>query len=199
MTMHTALPVPVGPPTTLDKTKYVRITLEKRVDTYIHDHARMHTCTHTYMHTHIHAHTHTCTHTYRFVPLTLEKRVDISHDTRYFRFALPSKAHVLGLPVGQHMFLKLKSSAGERVMRAYTPLDSGVGYVDFVIKVYFANVHPRFPDGGKMTQLMEAMKIGVHAHAWHLLTHLIDTVEVIHSPTHLLTYRPPHLLTSSLT
>jgi len=119
--LPTALPVPVGPPTTLDKTK--------------------------------------------FVPLTLEKRVDISHDTRYFRFALPSKAHVLGLPVGQHMFLKLKSSAGERVMRAYTPLDSGVGYVDFVIKVYFANVHPRFPDGGKMTQLMEAMKIG-------------DTVEV---------------------
>eukprot|EP00325_Prymnesiales_sp_UTEX-LB-985_P002555 CAMPEP_0174696862 /NCGR_PEP_ID=MMETSP1094-20130205/2894_1 /TAXON_ID=156173 /ORGANISM="Chrysochromulina brevifilum, Strain UTEX LB 985" /LENGTH=836 /DNA_ID=CAMNT_0015893729 /DNA_START=39 /DNA_END=2549 /DNA_ORIENTATION=- len=101
----------------------------------------------------------------KFVPLALEKRVELTHDTRLFRFALPSKEHILGLPVGQHMFIKLKNAAGERVMRAYTPLESGTGYVDFVIKVYFANVHPRFPEGGKLTQLLDAMKPG-------------DTVEV---------------------
>jgi cytochrome-b5 reductase len=27
-------------------------------------------------------------------------------------------------------------------------------------KVYFKNVHPRFPDGGKMTQYVESLKIG---------------------------------------
>ena len=45
-------------------------------------------------------------------------------------------------------------------MRAYTPYEAGVGFLDFVIKVYFAKTHPRFPEGGKMTQHMEAMKIG---------------------------------------
>jgi cytochrome-b5 reductase len=29
-----------------------------------------------------------------------------------------------------------------------------------VVQVYFAKVHPKFPDGGKMSQHMEAMKIG---------------------------------------
>jgi nitrate reductase (NAD(P)H) len=36
----------------------------------------------------------------------------------------------------------------------------GAGYVDFVIKVYFANVHPRFPEGGKLTQILEGLKEG---------------------------------------
>jgi cytochrome-b5 reductase len=49
---------------------------------------------------------------------------------------------------------------GKKVLRAYTPLEAGVGYVDFVIKVYFANVHPRFPEGGKLTQFLDKMQIG---------------------------------------
>ena len=32
--------------------------------------------------------------------------------------------------------------------------------MDLVIKVYFKNVHPKFPDGGKMTQYLENMAIG---------------------------------------
>ena len=28
------------------------------------------------------------------------------------------------------------------------------------LQVYFKDVHPKFPDGGKMTQYMENMKIG---------------------------------------
>ena len=45
-------------------------------------------------------------------------------------------------------------------MRAYTPMGCGLGYVDFVIKVYFANVHPKFPDGGKLTQILDSLKLG---------------------------------------
>ena len=51
---------------------------------------------------------------------------------------------------------------GELVIRPYTPTssDDDLGYVDLVIKVYFAGVHPRFPDGGKMSQYLERMQIG---------------------------------------
>ena len=49
---------------------------------------------------------------------------------------------------------------GESVMRAYTPMGCGLGYVDFVIKVYFANVHPKFPDGGKLTQILDRLNVG---------------------------------------
>jgi len=94
-----------------------------------------------------------------YTSITLEKRIEVSHDTRLFRFALPSKDHVLGLPVGQHLFIRADID-GKKVLRAYTPLDSGVGYVDFVIKVYFAGAHPRFPEGGKLTQHLDKMQLG---------------------------------------
>jgi hypothetical protein len=35
----------------------------------------------------------------------LPSQIILSHDTRLFRFALPSKDHVLGLPVGGHFFV----------------------------------------------------------------------------------------------
>ena len=38
--------------------------------------------------------------------------------------------------------------------------DKDVGFVDFVVKVYFKGVHPRFPDGGVFSQYMETLKPG---------------------------------------
>ena len=45
---------------------------------------------------------------------------------------------------------------------SYTPVssDDDLGFVDFCIKVYFANTHPNFPDGGKMSQHLESLKLG---------------------------------------
>ncbi|KAF2901028.1 hypothetical protein ILUMI_05168 [Ignelater luminosus] len=93
------------------------------------------------------------------IPL-IDKDV-VSHDTRRFRFGLPSKEHVLGLPVGQHIHLSAKIG-DELIIRSYTPVssDDDHGYVDLVIKVYFKNVHPKFPDGGKMSQHLESLKLG---------------------------------------
>ncbi|XP_046834407.1 NADH-cytochrome b5 reductase 3 isoform X2 [Vespa crabro] len=93
------------------------------------------------------------------VPLI--KKDVISHDTRKFRFGLPTKNHVLGLPTGQHIHLTTKIG-DEVVIRSYTPVssDDDHGYVDLVIKVYFKNVHPKFLEGGKMSQYLENMKIG---------------------------------------
>lgn len=93
--------------------------------------------------------------------LPLIEKEEISHDTRRFRFGLPSSEHVLGLPVGQHIHL-IVTINDELIIRAYTPVssDDNKGYVDLVIKVYKRNVHPKFPDGGKMSQYVDAMKIG---------------------------------------
>lgn len=93
--------------------------------------------------------------------LPLIQKDIISHDTRRFRFGLPSPNHVLGLPIGQHIHLTAKIGE-EVVIRSYTPVssDDDRGYVDLVIKVYFKNVHPKFPEGGKMSQHLENMKIG---------------------------------------
>jgi len=93
--------------------------------------------------------------------LKLTEKVVLSHDTRLFRFELPSPEHCLGLPIGQHIYLSAKIN-GSLVVRPYTPTssDEDLGHMDLVIKVYHANVHPKFPDGGKMTQHLESMAVG---------------------------------------
>ena len=92
----------------------------------------------------------------KWVAFPLESRIDINHNTRRLRFKLPVED--LGLPVGMHIFLKGKID-GAPVMRAYTPVGCGPFYVEFIIKVYFP-LPPKFPDGGKLTQHMETLKVG---------------------------------------
>lgn len=95
------------------------------------------------------------------IPFKLIEKEEVSHDTRRFRFALQTPEHVLGLPVGQHMYLSAKIN-DKLVIRPYTPVtsDDEIGYFDLVIKVYFKNVHPKFPEGGKMSQHLNDMDIG---------------------------------------
>jgi len=94
------------------------------------------------------------------VALPLIAREELSHDTRRLSFALPSQDHVLGLPVGQHVYLSARIN-GQLIVRPYTPVSSDHtrGVVDLVVKVYFKNTHPKFPEGGKMSQHLEAMKL----------------------------------------
>ncbi|XP_069479702.1 NADH-cytochrome b5 reductase 2 [Ambystoma mexicanum] len=94
-------------------------------------------------------------------PLPLIDKEEISHDTKRFRFGLPSPEHILGLPIGQHVYLTAKVN-GSLVIRAYTPVSSDEvkGYVDLIVKVYYKNVHPNFPEGGKMSQHLDSLKIG---------------------------------------
>jgi len=99
-------------------------------------------------------------------PFELVLKEELTHDTRRFRFALPSPQHSLGLPIGQHIYLTARIN-GEPVVRPYTPTssDDEKGYFDLVLKVYKAGVHPKFPNGGKMSQYLDSLNIG-------------DTVEV---------------------
>jgi cytochrome-b5 reductase len=82
----------------------------------------------------------------------LSYKETISHDTRRFRFELPSSKHVLGLPIGQHIYLTARIN-GELVKRPYTPTtsDDNQGYFDLVIKVY---------PNGKMTQYLDKLPVG---------------------------------------
>jgi nitrate reductase (NAD(P)H) len=95
------------------------------------------------------------------IKVALVKKEILSHDTRRFRFALETDKHTLGLPVGNHMFV-IANVDGQPCMRAYTPSssDDDIGYFELVVKIYFRNVHPRFPDGGKMSQQLESLQIG---------------------------------------
>lgn len=84
----------------------------------------------------------------------------ISHDVRLFRFALPSPDQILGLPIGKHIFLYANIN-GKLCIRAYTPIssDDDVGFLDLLIKIYFKNVHPKFPAGGLMSQYLEGLSL----------------------------------------
>jgi cytochrome-b5 reductase len=96
-----------------------------------------------------------------YLSLPLVQKIEVSHDTRIFRLGLPTPQHTLGLPIGQHISLKATIKDKE-VMRSYTPIssDDDKGYVDLLVKVYFANVHPKFPEGGAMSQHLESLKVG---------------------------------------
>jgi len=89
----------------------------------------------------------------------LQNKIVLSRDSFMLDFALPTPQHVLGLPTGKHIFFSAKIGE-EMVVRRYTPISSNydVGCVKFVIKAY--RPCERFPEGGKMSQYVDSLKIG---------------------------------------
>lgn len=107
------------------------------------------------------------------IPCKLVDKISVSHDVRKFRFALPSEDQVLGLPVGKHIFL-CATVDGKLCMRAYTPTSGveEVGYFELVVKVYFKGVHPKFPNGGIMSQHLDSLPIGSYLEVKGPLGHI---------------------------
>ncbi|CAJ1930677.1 unnamed protein product [Cylindrotheca closterium] len=99
--------------------------------------------------------------TTEFQLFPLIRKEKVSHDVAIFTFGLP-EGHVLGLPTGQHVSLRFKDSEGKSHQRSYTPItdNSSVGEFSLCVKIYKANVHPKFPEGGKMSQHLDSLKIG---------------------------------------
>ena len=110
----------------------------------------------------------------QYVPLV--KREDLSHDVTCFTFKLTKPDMPFGLPVGKHIKVYGPNKTGiedgkwngrddreagkTRIERKYSPTTDSVGTFDLVIKRYDAGVEDRFPDGGKMSTYIHAMKIG---------------------------------------
>lgn len=67
----------------------------------------------------------------------LTKIVQINHDTYQYQFDLPREDQPLGLPVGQHVFVRLRrKDTEEMVQRAYTPVSQqgAIGFIELLIK-----------------------------------------------------------------
>jgi cytochrome-b5 reductase len=112
--------------------------------------------------------------------VTLTEKIVVSHDTVLFRFGLPTKDTVLGLPIGKHLKVFAPNVLGVKegewngrpdpeagkpeIFRPYTPTssDDDAGHFDLVIKVYHKGVKPPFPDGGKLSQYLDSLKVGDH-------------------------------------
>ncbi|KAG2006713.1 acyl-CoA dehydrogenase [Coprinopsis cinerea AmutBmut pab1-1] len=84
----------------------------------------------------------------------------VSRDSKIFRFQLDTRDQTLGLPTGQHVYVRLKRKVerdgkkvadGELVQRAYTPLSRDVdkGFIDMLVKIYYPC--NEYPLGGRMT------------------------------------------------
>lgn len=84
----------------------------------------------------------------------------LSHNTVKLTFQLPAGESML-LPVGSH-FLVGGIVSNKLVVRPYTPIsmDSPNGEFTLVVKIYKAGQHPKFPEGGKLSQFLGALKIG---------------------------------------
>lgn len=96
----------------------------------------------------------------------LHSKTQISHDSFIFRFALDREDQSVGLPIGQHVYVRLRSKTDdqteefETIQRAYTPFSGNdlLGYLDILIKVYMPN--SLFPKGGKMTTALHTLRVG---------------------------------------
>ena len=91
----------------------------------------------------------------------LVDKFHLTHNTRLFRFALRYSDESLGLPLGKHLLLRVRTN-DQMHIRAYTPtsLPSQCGQFDLVIKVYLKDTDPRFPAAGVVSQYLDNLAIG---------------------------------------
>ena len=96
----------------------------------------------------------------KWIDIELVQKVEISHEMRLFKFKLQFKEHRFGLPAGYHMLTQARIN-DKLVMRACTPVscDDDVGYFTLCVKDLFSGVHPKFPDGSKMSQYVESLAL----------------------------------------
>ncbi|TAQ91256.1 hypothetical protein B7494_g389 [Chlorociboria aeruginascens] len=90
----------------------------------------------------------------------LSAKKQVSSDTRIFTFNLEHGDQIIGLPIGQHLMMRLRDPiTGDAIIRSYTPIseERDKGLLHILIKVYFDTKERA---GGKMTQALDAIPIG---------------------------------------
>lgn len=97
-------------------------------------------------------------------PLTGKRA--ISSDTVILTFQLQHSAQTLGLPVGQHLMIRLKdpfsSSGRDSLVRSYTPISATTkqGQLDVLVKLYLDTAANT---GGKMSKALHSLAMGATA------------------------------------
>ncbi|KAK3398690.1 nitrate reductase [Sordaria brevicollis] len=94
----------------------------------------------------------------------LSRKETVSPDTKIFHFTLSHPSQSIGLPVGQHLMMRLPdpSKPSESIIRAYTPISDGtseLGILRVLIKIYYASPAEDIK-GGQMTQALDALPLG---------------------------------------
>lgn len=95
-----------------------------------------------------------------WVKAALHSKKTVSWDTRIFTFKLEHVEQTLGLPVGQHLVMRLRDPVTqEALVRSYTPISevSKRGYMDVLVKIYFDSQDFR---GGRMTLALDSLPLG---------------------------------------
>ncbi|PBP28957.1 nitrate reductase [Diplocarpon rosae] len=90
----------------------------------------------------------------------LSSKKTISADTRIFNFSLEHADQTIGLPIGQHLMMRLRDPVTrEAIIRSYTPISQGSdkGTLQVLIKLYFDTAERA---GGKMTKALDAIPVG---------------------------------------
>jgi len=89
----------------------------------------------------------------KFVPFKLQEVIPVTHDSKIFRFALPTSHHELGLPVASCLVTKTDGSDGKPVVRPYTPISTEhqKGHFDLLVKMY---------ETGNMSKHIHSLKVG---------------------------------------
>lgn len=88
---------------------------------------------------------------FRSFPLVEKQK--ISPDTYRFIFGLPEPGSLLGLPTGQHVYIRHENDKGIMVSRSYTPVSTNHerGRMELVVKTY---------PNGFMSQYLAHLAIG---------------------------------------
>ncbi|KAL1906675.1 hypothetical protein Sste5344_007527 [Sporothrix stenoceras] len=90
----------------------------------------------------------------------LSEIISVSWDTKVFVFKLDHEDQEVGLPVGQHLMLRVKDqNTDEAILRAYTPVSDNThkGTLKLLVKLYLPT--PSEP-GGRMTTALNKVPIG---------------------------------------
>ncbi|KAF7529411.1 hypothetical protein G7054_g9893 [Neopestalotiopsis clavispora] len=90
----------------------------------------------------------------------LSAKTKVSPDTKIFTFDLEHASQTVGLPIGQHLLMRLRDPVTrEAIIRAYTPIseNSDIGKLHVLIKVYYDTPERK---GGKMTLALDAIPVG---------------------------------------
>ncbi|KAL2061775.1 hypothetical protein VTL71DRAFT_7153 [Oculimacula yallundae] len=90
----------------------------------------------------------------------LSSKKSISADTRIFTFTLEHSQQSTGLPIGQHLMMRLRDPVTrEAIIRSYTPISPGTqtGTLDVLVKVYLDTAERL---GGKMTKALDSIPVG---------------------------------------
>ncbi|PHH81994.1 hypothetical protein CDD83_3393 [Cordyceps sp. RAO-2017] len=97
---------------------------------------------------------------HRWTRAVLRDKFSVSADTKIFRFELHHPGQTVGLPVGQHLMIRLRNPATRKtIIRSYTPISQGTdqGVLDLLIKIYHETSDKA---GGKMTPALDSVPIG---------------------------------------